>query len=215
MKKFDEHFVPKVNLIHERVTFQKQKQQDGKTVETCVRRLYELSVTCEFKDKEHRILQTLIIGMKDTELSEKLQITKDLKLDDAITKARQSEQIKEQIRDQREQSKHVESVNRFGDTGGQNRQFNVRGRGGIRGGRGRGYRSDSSKYKPKPQNTYNNNRGHKKCNKCNLHHAKDRRFAKGKDVTAVKVLITLLFVVKQIFTNYVIQNRDMDYFWVQ
>ena len=89
MKKFDEHFVTKVNIIHERVTFQKQKQQDGETVETFVRRLYEL------KDKEEQIL---IIGMKDTELSENLQITKDLKLDDTITKARQSEQINEQIR---------------------------------------------------------------------------------------------------------------------
>ena len=40
LKKFDEHFVPKVTIIHKRVTFQTQKQQDGETVETYARRLY-------------------------------------------------------------------------------------------------------------------------------------------------------------------------------
>ena len=38
---------------------------------------------------------------------------------------------------------------------------------------------------------------------------------KEKGVTAVKALTTLLFVVKQIFTKYVIKNRVKDYVLVQ
>jgi len=50
MAKFDAHFVPKTNVIHERSTFNKCVQQAGETVESFVRRLFELSTNCNYGD---------------------------------------------------------------------------------------------------------------------------------------------------------------------
>ena len=48
LNKFEEHFVPKRNIIHERACFHRRVQKDGETVEAFIRNLYELAEHCEF-----------------------------------------------------------------------------------------------------------------------------------------------------------------------
>ena len=52
LEKFNTHFVPQVNVIHERATFHKRSQREGKSVEEYVRSLFELSEHAQFAEKE-------------------------------------------------------------------------------------------------------------------------------------------------------------------
>ncbi len=93
-KRFDEHFVPKRNLIHDRACFHKRSQQSGESVEAFVRCLYELAEFCEFgATKDEQIRDRIVIGIADSNVSEKL-LDPDLTLEKAIQISRQSEQIK-------------------------------------------------------------------------------------------------------------------------
>uniref|UniRef100_A0A669BGT0 Gypsy retrotransposon integrase-like protein 1 n=1 Tax=Oreochromis niloticus TaxID=8128 RepID=A0A669BGT0_ORENI len=97
LQKFDEHFVPKRNVIHDRACFHKRSQRAGETVEAFVRSLYELAQHCEFGgSKDEQIRDRIVIGLIDKDVSQKLQLEGDLTLDRAIQLARQSEQVKQQ-----------------------------------------------------------------------------------------------------------------------
>ena len=101
LEKFNNHFIPKTNIIHERVKFHQCKQNNGESVETFIRSLYDLSEKCDFKTThDDQIHDKLVIGLLDKELSEKLQLQSDLKLETAITMPRQSEMAKTQIKSQ-------------------------------------------------------------------------------------------------------------------
>ncbi len=100
VKRFDEHFVPKRNLIHDRACFHKRSQRSGESVEAFVRCLYELAEFCEFgATKDEQIRDRIVIGIADSNVSEKLQLEPDLTLEKAIQISRQSEQIKTQSAD--------------------------------------------------------------------------------------------------------------------
>ncbi|XP_026020736.1 uncharacterized protein K02A2.6-like [Astatotilapia calliptera] len=100
IQKFDEHFVPKRNVIHDRACFHKRSQRAGETVEAFVRGLYELAQHCEFGgSKDEQIRDRIVIGLIDKDVSQKLQLEADLTLDKAIQLARQSEQVKQQSAD--------------------------------------------------------------------------------------------------------------------
>lgn len=95
--KFTEHFVPKRNVIHERACFYKRAQKPGESVEAFVRSLYELAQYCEFGGiKDEQIRDRIVIGISDSDVSQKLQLETELTLEKAIQIARQNEQIKQQ-----------------------------------------------------------------------------------------------------------------------
>lgn len=97
INKFHEHFVPKRNVIHERACFHRRSQKPDESVEAFIRSLYELAQYCEFgANKDEHIRDRLVIGISDTDVSEKLQLEPDLSLEKAIQIARQNEQIKQQ-----------------------------------------------------------------------------------------------------------------------
>ena len=91
---FDEHFVPKRNVIFERARFHSRTQEAGETVEQYIRHLYELAAHCDFNEKEEELRDRLVIGIKDKDLSLKLQMTSDLTLKKAADMARHSELVK-------------------------------------------------------------------------------------------------------------------------
>ena len=110
LEKFNEHFVPARNVIHERATFHKRNQKVGETIEQYVRCLYILSEHADFPDRNETIRDRLVLGVLDQELSEKLQLEPDLTLNNAITKARQSERVKTELELQRSSAKSTDWV---------------------------------------------------------------------------------------------------------
>ncbi|KAI4898509.1 hypothetical protein NFI96_006164, partial [Prochilodus magdalenae] len=108
--KLDQHFVPKRNIIHERACFHRRVQNSGEPVESFVRSLYELAEYCEFGTaKNEHIRDRIVIGLTDSDVSQKLQLEPELTLEKAITVARQSEQIKKQQANLRAE-KHVDEL---------------------------------------------------------------------------------------------------------
>ena len=95
--KFDEHFIPKKNVIFERARFNLRRQQKGETIETYVRHLHELAENCEFKEMKNELIRDrLVIGMLDSGVSQQLQMTTDLTLEDAITTCKIHEMVRMQ-----------------------------------------------------------------------------------------------------------------------
>lgn len=170
-EKFDEYFIPKRNIIHERARFHQRAQQPGESIETFVRNLHEISEYCDFADKKEQIRDRLVIGISDKELSEKLQLRSDLTLEKAVEIARQSEMVKSQIKDQSVSATNVEAVRKHSVMGQSQRNFNTSR------GRGRGHRSSGGRGRG---NHHGAGQSQGKCSKCNLRHSRDHCFAKGK-----------------------------------
>ena len=125
LKKFDGHFVPRRNLIHERGEFYMRSQHPGEGVEQFLRSLYELCEHCEFEPlakKKEEIRDRFVFGLTDADLRFKLQaVGRDLTLDKAVMMARQSELIKRQVSAQGDSVKHLQEVQKSGNTRGRRR----------------------------------------------------------------------------------------------
>lgn len=98
LRKFDEYFIPRRNVIHERACFYQHSQQPGETAEQYIRVLYELAEHCEFSGKrDEHIRDRLVVGIRDKELSRKFQLKADLTLPEVIEQVRQAEEINKQV----------------------------------------------------------------------------------------------------------------------
>ena len=74
-----------------------RRQQDEEPVETFITDLYALAEHCGYGDLHDEMIRDHInVGIRNTTLSEKLQLEADLTLDRALTQARQSEAVKQQ-----------------------------------------------------------------------------------------------------------------------
>ena len=94
MKKFNEHFIPKKNIIYERAVFRRRTQLPGESVESFIRDLHKLAENAELTDKNEMIRDSIVIGILDKDVSEKLQLIKDLNLEKANEIACHSEMVK-------------------------------------------------------------------------------------------------------------------------
>uniref|UniRef100_A0A0A9YGK9 RNA-directed DNA polymerase n=1 Tax=Lygus hesperus TaxID=30085 RepID=A0A0A9YGK9_LYGHE len=118
IKKFDEYFIPRKNIIFERAKFLRLKQGQNELIETYVTKLHSLASTCEWGELyDEMILLVIVLNMKDGKLSNKLQLEHDLTLDKAITAIRLSEDLVRQRRvlcdpEQKDPSPNVEEVSK-------------------------------------------------------------------------------------------------------
>ena len=97
VEKFDRHFVKKRNVIFERARFNQRKQEEGESVDDFVTALFCLSEHCQYGNlREEMIRDRIVVGLRDSSLSEKLQLEADLTLEKALAFAQQGEWVKNQ-----------------------------------------------------------------------------------------------------------------------
>ena len=94
MEKFDQHFIPQRNVIFERARFNQRCQEENESIEAYVRALFEFAEHCDFENrKEDFIRDRLVIGLRDKELSQYLQLEKNLTLSSAVDTCRHRELV--------------------------------------------------------------------------------------------------------------------------
>jgi len=97
--KFEGHFVKKRNVIFERTKFNQRKQEEGESADEFVTDLYCLSEYCNYGElRDEMIRDQIVVGLRDANLSKKLQLVSDLTLEKAITAAQQKESVHKQQR---------------------------------------------------------------------------------------------------------------------
>ena len=84
-------------MIFERARFNRRNQMEGESVEQYITALYSLAENCEYAEW---IRDRLVVGIRDTSLSERLQMDPDLTLEKAKKTVRQKEAVKEQQQQQ-------------------------------------------------------------------------------------------------------------------
>ena len=98
LKKFDEYFKPKKNVIHKRAQFNLRSQRPGEIVDAFIRALYDIAETCDFgNNKDELIRDRIVTGLLDKGLSRELQLKSDLTLSVAVQLAKQHETVKAQL----------------------------------------------------------------------------------------------------------------------
>jgi hypothetical protein len=94
LKKFDDFFKVRRNVIFERAKFNRRVQLDGESAEQFITSLYSLVETCEYGDlTEEMIRDRIVVGIRDQALAERLQTIPDLTLEKAKTHVRQREAV--------------------------------------------------------------------------------------------------------------------------
>ena len=95
--KFDAFFQVRKNVIFERAKFNRRIQKEGESAEQYITALYSLVETCEYGTlKEEMLRDRIVMGIRDTRMSERLQLTADLTLESAKKQVRQKEAVSEQ-----------------------------------------------------------------------------------------------------------------------
>lgn len=97
VQKLDGFFQVRKNVIFERARFNKRNQREGESAENYITALYELVETCEFGAMKSEMLRDrMVVGIRDSALSERLQLDADLTLEKATKSIRQREAVHEQ-----------------------------------------------------------------------------------------------------------------------
>ena len=94
--KFDDYFKVCRNVILERARFNRRNQLPGESAEQYITTLYSLVSTCEYGGLTDQLLRDrLVVGIRDTALSERLQMDAELDLEKAKKMIRQREAVKD------------------------------------------------------------------------------------------------------------------------
>ena len=95
--KFDNFFRVRKNVIIERVKFNRRGQRPDEPAEQFIASLYNLAADCNFGNlKDELIRDRIVVGIRNSALSEQLQSDPDLTLERAKTLVRQREAIRDQ-----------------------------------------------------------------------------------------------------------------------
>ncbi len=94
---FNNYFIVRRNVIYERAKFNLRIQKDSESVESYITDLHALSEHCKYGAlREEMIRDRIVVGIRDSRLSEKLQLDAELTLKKAADTVRQSEAVKRQ-----------------------------------------------------------------------------------------------------------------------
>lgn len=94
---FEAYFVRKRNIIYERTKFNLRVQNPDESVDGFITDLHNLAKFCEYGELHDQLIRDrIVVGLWDKKLSEQLQMDPELTLEKAVTRARQSESIKQQ-----------------------------------------------------------------------------------------------------------------------
>ena len=97
IQKFDKFFKVRKNVIFERARFNQRSQGESETAEQFITSLYSLAADCEFGVlKEQLIRDRIVVGIRDSSLSAKLQMDSELTLEKAKGLVRQQEVVRGQ-----------------------------------------------------------------------------------------------------------------------
>ena len=95
--KFESYFVKRRNTIFERAKFNRRKQEEEEMIDEFILDLHRLAEHCAYGVlREEMIQYRIVVGLRNSGLSEKLQMDATLTLEKATAEARQSEAIKKQ-----------------------------------------------------------------------------------------------------------------------
>lgn len=101
---FEKHFAPRVNVIYERVKFNRRCQEPYESVDAFITDLHNMADRCQYGQlREELISDPLVVGLANVQLLERQQLNADLTLEAAVTAARNSETVKQQQKDMRSQ----------------------------------------------------------------------------------------------------------------
>ena len=116
VRKFNEYFKVRKNTIFECANFNLTRQLADETVEQFITRLHQIADTCKFGEmRSEMIRDRLVIGIRDQQLSERLQMELELILAKAEKLTRQRAAIAQQqqsLREPAETKLQLESMSR-------------------------------------------------------------------------------------------------------
>ena len=96
---FTDYFEPKKNIVFERSRFNARSQLPGETVEQYVTALHVMADKCNYGQlKDELIRDRIVMGLADARTKKRLQLKRDLTLESALTKARQTEEQRRQVK---------------------------------------------------------------------------------------------------------------------
>jgi transposase InsO family protein len=96
ISKLDSFFKVRKNTIFERARFNRRHQLEGETVEQYIVELLKLVEHCEYGTmRDEMVRDRLVVGIRDSPLSEQLQLDSTLTLESAMKRVRQREAVHE------------------------------------------------------------------------------------------------------------------------
>ena len=81
-EKFESYFIKRKNVTYERAVFNRREQEEGESVDAFITALYSLVEHCEYGNlHEEMIHDHIVVGVRDSTLSLKLQLKEKLTLE--------------------------------------------------------------------------------------------------------------------------------------
>ncbi|XP_075560031.1 uncharacterized protein LOC142591614 [Dermacentor variabilis] len=117
-QRFDSHFVKERNIVYESACFHRRQQRPEESVDQFATALHVLADRCDFGDKKKRLIRDrFVVGLRDMQLSEALQMDPQLTLATALAKARLKETVRQQQQSLRPEGAHIGSPPELQDQG--------------------------------------------------------------------------------------------------
>ena len=110
INKYNMYFIPTKNRRHERVKFQKRVQKMDEPFEQFYRDICTMAKVCEYPDTDEMLLDKIIQGIRDQDLSKRMELMSGLTLPKAVQMVKQTKQIDNERRERSMEEKQAEEI---------------------------------------------------------------------------------------------------------